>query len=322
MATYFIGGGVESYVTSPAGAGDSEGAVSFEGSQQPFFADCIPRDPASGDRVALNSFWFHVEVDNTGAGGRNGVIMFNEADAEVVQINGEGQDKVRLNIKRNGAWVPIGDIVATGAPYRYDIRVVAHPSAGRLSFCVNGVTVVEQAGLDTSQLAGINRIRLQSAIDGNASRYTRYSGAIIATYNTIGHTVRLRVPNADASNAGWTGSYRDVDEGTNKDADAINTSTTGATILFNANALSPTPTGNVVKAVSVAARIRNDGGAVPRNAKATLSIGGSVYSAPFNFNVGPGYAGAVTVFDRDPSTGLAWDGVGNINVPFGLTATE
>jgi len=322
MATYFIGGGIESFVASPAGASDGEGYVSFEGSQKPYYADCIPRDPATGAQVALDSFWFHVMVGGEGARGRNGIIMFNAADQEVVQIANMGEELSQLNVKRNGAWVPVGNVVATGREFALDIRIVAHPSQGRLSLCVNGVTVVEQGGLDTSELAGINRIRLQSAIDGNASRYTRYSGAIIATYNTIGHTVRLRTPQSDALNTGWTGSYVDVDEGQNNDTDALNTSTTGAVILFGGNALSPTSPGNVVKAVSVAARIRNDGGAIPRNAMATLGIGGAFYSAPYNFNVGPGYAGAVTVFDRDPSTGAAWNGVGNINGSFGLTATE
>ena len=322
MATYFIGGGIETYVASPAGASDGAGSVAFEGSANPYYADCIPRDPATGAQVALDAFWFHVNLSGDGSRGLNGIIMFNAADQEVVRIANVGETLSQLNVKRDGVWVPVGDIVATGTNFAFDIRVVAHPSQGRLSLCVNGVTVVEQGGLDTSELVGINRIRLQSAINGNASRYTQYSGAIIATYNTIGHTVRLRTPQSDVVNTGWTGSYVDVDEGQNNDTDALNTSTTGAVILFGGNALSPTTPGNVVKAVSVAARIRNDGGAIPRNAKATLSIGGALYSAPYNLNVGPGYAGAVTVFDRDPSTGAAWNGVGNINGPFGLTATE
>lgn len=321
MATYFVGGGIESFVASPAGHTASGASIFFPGVENGAYADAIPRDPETGAQVALDTFWFHCACSGQGSRDKPNVVMFNQADQAVLQI-ASGNGSSQLQVFRNGAWVALGDLVQNGQNYTFDIRVVAHPTAGRLSFCINGVTVVERGGMDTSYLTGINRIRLQGANTQNGSWGNTMGEVIIASYNTIGHTVRYRTPSADASNAGWAGTYTDVNEYALNDTTQLNTSLVGAEILFDGNVLPPSTPGNVIKAIGVATRIRNDGGAVPRNAKATLRIGGKPYSAPFNFNVGPGFAGAVTVFDKDPSTGLPWANVTNVNTPFGLTSTD
>lgn len=322
MSTYFIGAGIETYRSSPAGVSNSEDRVGFEGSTQPYYCDCIPRDPATGAQVALDDFWFHVSVSGDGARGRDGILMFNASDVNVIRLANTDEMRTQLRMLRNGSWQSIGDPVATGQNFVYDVRVFAHATLGRLTMCVNGTVAVDVEGIDTSQLAGINRIRLQSAIDGNASRYTYYSGSIIASYNTIGHTVRSRVPSGDFQNTGWTGGYADVDDSQNDDTDSVGTSVTGAQMAFSANGLSATPAGNVIKAVAVSARIRNDGGASPSGALAVLSIDGTDYVNPYGLPVGPGFSGAQTIFDKNPRTGQAWASITEVNQPFGLRATE
>lgn len=321
MPTYFIGGGVECYQTSPTGVSDSADSVRLSNGSDAYFADCIPRDPTTGARVYLDNFWFHTTINGYTIN-LHAPVFYNANDVPVLRLMSLGGDRVQFQRWIGGAWVDTGPQVFFSGQMIYDIRIVAHPTAGRLSFVVNGVSVVELSGIDTSGLAGIGRVRLGPLTNNNQFNYTEYVGTIIASYNTIGHVVRRRTPSSDRLNTGWSGSYTDIDESTNSDTDAINTSTTGAVMLFGAPNLSDPSPGNVIKAVAIAARVRNDGGDVPRNARAVMEIADRQYAAPFNFAMGPGFAGAVTVFDRDPSTQAAWNGVTNFNSPFGIEAME
>jgi hypothetical protein len=320
MATYFIGTGVESFVTSPTLVNDNGSGLGIVLST-PIglgFADAFLVDPATGDRTPQTSLWFHTVCNTIPLDGP--IISFvnsqNIAVFRILGVNVFGMAQPQRFL--NGAWVNLGDAVYCRDSVNWDIRLVSHPTAGRIAVNVNGVILVNRDGIDTSELGSIAKARLQTG-----TYDTRFDQTVIASYNTIGHTVRRRAPNRDVRNTGWTGSYADVDETNNSDADTINTSTVGAVLTFGAENLSPVASGNVIKAVGVSARIRNDGGDVPRNAVAILTIDGVEYQKPYNIAVAPGFSGTSTVFDTNPATGLKWGAdVAPVNQPFGLVATE
>lgn len=320
MATYFIGAGLETYAHSPTQVVDTGDGINIAGIYGTGYADCFLVDPATGLRTPQSSVWFHGNL----SGGRRGPglsphIAFTNADGvEFLRLGGGGSfDLIKITRLLGGVWVDLtGTLFAQS--HTYDIRCVIHPTMGRISVNVDGTNWINLENIDTSEFGNIAKVRLSQGGYENSI----YRQVIVASYNTIGHTVRRRVPTSDVANSGWTGSFADIDDSTNDDSDAINTSTVGAKITFNGSALSATATGSVVKAVAVSARIRNDGGDIPRNAAAVLTLNGVDYQKPYNLVVGPGFAGASTIFDLNPATGLKWGAViAPANQPFGLIAT-
>lgn len=320
MATYFIGAGLETYDHSPTLVYDQGSSIQLTGTFGQSYADCHLVDPATGLRTPQTSLWFHAVI-----GGRQGfnggtiVAFVNSAGRDVLRICSGGDIDTSL-VRRllGGAYVDITNVLWTRNNV-WDVRIVVHPTAGRISVNVSGTNWINLEGIDTSEFVDIAKVRFTQG--GYES--TILDQVIIASYNTIGHTVRRRVPSSDASITGWTGSYADIDEPVNNDADSINTSIVGGKATFDAAPLGPVSTGNVVKAVAVSARIRNDGGDVPRNAAAVLTLDGVDYAKPYNLVVGPGFSGASTIFDVNPATGQKWgDVIDPVNQPFGLLATE
>jgi len=320
MATYFIGTGVESFVTSPTLVRDDQNGVGVFIDSPPGlgWADAYLVDPATGERTPQASLWLHSVLNTIPLQGAN-ITFVNTEDVSVFRILGTGEFGMCQSQRyTNGAWVNLGSPVYCRDTVTWDIRLVTHPTAGRVSVNVNGVTLVNLDGIDTASLGSIAKVRFQMGTYGGTVSQT-----IIASYNTIGHTVRRRAPTSDVRNTGWTGTYADVDEVMNSDDDTINTSVVGAVMTFDGAPLAPVATGNVIKAVAVSARLRNDGGEVPRNAAAILTLDGTEYRKAHNFRVGPGFAGSSTVFDTNPATGKNWgDSIAPVNQPFGIVATE
>lgn len=319
MATYFIGAGLETYQHSPTLVTDQDGGIRISPPAGIGFADGYLVDAATGLRTAQKSIWAHIQMSNNTADGE--CIVFRNSDGiDVFRLTAPSLWNLQAQRRTGGAWVNVGDPVYVNGSYTFDFRIVVHPSSGRLAWVINGTSAFDLTGLDTSDLKDVALMRLKCPT-GRDGASTTYSGAIVASYNTIGHTVRRRTPNGDVQK-GWTGSYADVDESINDDSDAINTSIVGAVSTFTASNLGATAPGNVIKAVAVSARIRNDGGDVPRNAQAVLTIDGVDYSQPYNLVVGPGFSGASTVFDLNPATGQKWGSIAEVNQPFGLRATD
>jgi hypothetical protein len=89
---------------------------------------------------------------------------------------------------------------------------------------------------------------------------------------------------------------------------------------YTAPALSATPAGNIVKAVAIGARLRNDDGDAPQNVRALLRVDGKLYRGGYAARIGPGFAGSLTIFDGDPVTGGAWRAIDHANGEFGFEA--
>jgi hypothetical protein len=323
MATYFVGTGIESFVISPTLVTDlGGGGINIGGPIQVGYADAYLVDPVSGLRAPQTAMWLHFAWYNWANVGSNAdVFTVNRTDGTpVFRFMLPSIWMIAAEYWDGAKWVRLGDPMWTQNTYTYDIRLVSHPTAGRIAVNINGTNWFDVKNIDTSSLGAMEKVRFKEpqGVDGANARFY---DVIIASYNTIGHTVRRRFANADAQ-TGWTGGYDAIDEDTTNDTDAISTSESGKTATFNAANLSPTAPGNVIKAVAVGARIRNDGGASPANAKVVLTVNGTDYTKPNNLVVGSGYNGALQVFDKNPATGKAWASIDEVNQPFGLLSTE
>jgi hypothetical protein len=318
MATYFVGTGLESFAISPTLVTDTPGNGLVIGMPAgPGYADAYLTDPATGQRSPQTALWAHFEMTLKSIEGET-VSFINAAGVPVFRMFATN-NIVFCERWTGDAWARLGDGLFAGDRHTYDFRLVSHVSAGRISVNVDGTNWIEMSGLDTSDFGPIARMRFK-APRGLDNWGTYYYQTIIASYNTIGHTVRVRVPSSDVQ-AGWNGGYAAIDDANNDDTDSISTALVGVTSTFGAASLSPTAVGNVIKAVAVSARIRNDGGDVPRNAQAVLTLDGVDYSPASNLVVGPGFNGASQVFDINPATGQKWASIAEVNQPFGLKST-
>jgi hypothetical protein len=131
--------------------------------------------------------------------------------------------------------------------------------------------------------------------------------AIVANYSTIGHTVRRRTPTGNGTNTAWTGDYTAIDEYPISSNDMITTNTSNQSETYTAAALSLTPTGKVVKAVSVAASAMADDTSTTKTLRGVLRINGTDYvSPPMQGTLDSGYSGRMAIWDTNPATGSAW----------------
>lgn len=201
------------------------------------------------------------------------------------------------------AWQQPGPSVTSGTG-TFDFLAVVDHAAGRLAWYHNGTLCSDVAGLDTSGMVDLARLRVGQY--QNYAGNTAHSSVILASYGTIGHTVTRRPPTGAGSQNDWTGAWSIVDDDATDDTNAINTDTTAAVSTFTAAAIAALPVGSVVKCVAVAAGMRSDGGDAPAHARAVLGIGGTEYVAPFEVAL---------------SSGLAWASMDNVNCEFGLKAT-
>ncbi|WP_375272844.1 hypothetical protein [Sphingomonas sp.] len=321
MATYFAGSTLDALVPSLSGCGDTAATVWTDGG----YAEAYVTDPIDGVQKGVTRVWSHMtvvgEAYQAPSNGLRLLTWFNEAGAEVVRLQAAGGYSKQLAFfnTKTSQWVNVG---GTGecSNGTYDVLIVVHPTAGRLAWFFNGNLAVDVRGLDTSSIGNVAKMRLGRVQDWSGK--STFSNVLMASYNTIGHTVRRRAPSANGSVMQWAGGYGDVDDGPVDDSDAISASNVGEVARFVGPVFTPTSTGNVIKAVAVAARIRNDGDVVPTNARALLAIGGTEYQAPKNMPIRAGFAGSVTVFDVDPSTGAPWSSIANVNGEFGLKAIE
>jgi len=316
MATYFVGSTLDAFVPSLAGCSDSASSVDVSPGG---FADAYITDPVDGVRKGVSRLWSHA-ASASGPYSPATVLYswFDQSGQEVVRFGNAGSG-YQIQYFNAGTWVGVGEPMGAGSG-TYDFLFVVHPTAGRLAWFFNGNLAVDLRGLDTSTIGNVARMRL--AVLQSYVGATSHSGVILASYNTIGHTVRRRPPAANGTRMTWSGSYADVDDGTVNDSDAISASNVGDMATLTGPAFTPTSSGNVIKAVAVAARIRNDGDVIPTNAKALISVAGQDQFAPTNMPISAGFSGSVAVFDKDPGTGLPWSDISRVNGEFGLVATE
>lgn len=317
-ATYFVGTGLDAFTPGPTGCTDGGGAVHINGGG---YARARVVDPADGVAKGVTRLWTHGNLQTANYGPPNGIVpyrWYNSAGVPVLRLLSTNGWEFGLQFWDGSAWRQPGPSVSTGNG-NFDFVAIVHPTAGRVGWFHDGTLCADSLGLDTSGMVDLATLELGQF--QNYAGSTDHRSGIMASYSTIGHTVTRRTPSGAGAHADWTGSYADVDDDATDDTDAITTAQAGAVSTFTAAPIAAPATGTVVKCVAVAARMRSDGGAAPAHARAVLRIGGADYPAGFDMPLGSGFAGAVTCFDADPSTGAAWAALDHVNAEFGLKAT-
>lgn len=320
MPTYLAATGIDAFLLSPTQP-FMENGYQINTNYGKWF-EGIAIDPATSlPAVGLKTMWTHFgsmsDLDSY-TNGRPFVTWYDSTGKEIVRLNGGGSGAMYLSYLSGDAWVSLPVQYGITGSWLCDVRIDLHPTQGRLQFYCNQQYLGEWKGL---KMAGtdIGKVRFSSQGD---RYYAYFWNIILASYNTIGHTVRTRRPQSAGANSEWVGAASDINEAGLNDATSLNTIVTGAVSTFKGDILSPTTPGNVIKAITVAARIRNDGGEVPRNAKAVVRVGGVNFAAPENMQINAGFIGSTTTFDVNPATGKRWASVDEINGEFGLLAVE
>lgn len=329
--TYFAGNEIDCFshaasgvseTTSSAHAGFTRGSIEITGAGW-IQGYCIDTD--DGTRKGFTgTVWAHARVNNINASAGVGGSIFsvlNTAGTHIARLlNASGfsstSSQSKLQYWNGAAYVDVGVNTTISTGNTLDIQIVFHASAGSVRWFINELLIAEVTGLDTITMFGeASSIYLSTP---NGGSVYRWGEAIMADFNTLGHTVRTRAPTGNGANTAWTGDYTNVDEIPYSDADLITTTGVGDLETFTAAALSATPANQSVKAVVVGARLRNDGGAAPQHAEAMLRLGGVDYATGFNLpETGLGYVGGVGIWQENPAGGI-WSITDINNTEFGL----
>lgn len=324
MTTYFAGTeldafvvtGAASEVTSQAVGGFTRGGVQLQNGQGQVTAYCV--DPADGTRKGFIDIWSHFVryAGNNNVNGRYHT-WYNSSGVPVVRISSPSNFVLQVERWTGSAWVSVGGTFScqylTSETFDMYIKVAV---AGRIEIFKGGVTQASYAG-DTSALSNIAYLVLSPEYDTLISQQI-----IMATYNTIGHTIRVRTPSGvSAVNAAWTGAYTDVNDFPNNDATFILSGTAAQKETFTGAALGATPSNQAIKAVVVNFRIRRDTTG-PQNVSALLRSGSTDYPAPFAcVQPGLGYEGRGWIYDNNPATAAPWASIAAVNgTEFGLVS--
>jgi hypothetical protein len=318
MTTYFGGHGLDSYRLTPVQASDAgANGISTNGSAACFvYADMI--DPATGLPTSATSLWTHF-VFNPDSGvfdnGRQIFYWYNSSDVAVIIATGDSNYGLSISYWNGSGYTLWGDFPNLHGGI-FDFYFKVHATLGELNIFLNQTLVDRLGGIDTSAMANIAYLRA-----GSASGYgdQRFGQCIIASYSTIGHTVRYRRPTGNGPEQDWTGDYTDINGGNINDTVSINTSAIGDISTFTAPDFSATPVGNIIKAVTLGNRVRAVSGGGPQNVQPLVTIGGTDYLAPA-VPITAGFNGSIAIFEHDPSTSAPWASVTNVNNPFGVKA--
>lgn len=319
MATYFAGTGVDAFTLSPNLPFQDGALINISNDR---YIEASALSPANGQPlVGLKSMWTHAFIWSSDSyfAFREWLTLRTSAGVPIIRSVGAGASSFTLEYWTGSAWVVLRTYSSMGLNGVLDIRLDLNGAESRLQFYWNQQLVDAFPALPLAWAADVGRVRLGTT--GNNRPNDLVADVILASYNTIGHAVRLRRPIGPGATNEWVGTWADVGEAGLDDTTTLNTIVTGAKATFAATQLPSTSPGNVIKAVVVAARIRNDGGDVPRNAKAIVRVGGVDQIAPNDMPINAGFIGSVTIFDLNPATGLKWASIAEANGEFGLRAS-
>jgi len=319
VTLYFGGHGLDSFRLTPVQAQDAgANGISTNGSSACFvYADMI--DPATGALTSATSVWSHC-VFNPDSGvfdsGRQVFYWYNSSNVAIIKADGDNNHGLTISYWNGSGYTLWGDFPSLfGGTFDFFFKVDA--VSGELNIFLNQTLVSRLASIDTSAMGNIAYWRAGSA-SGFGSQ--PFGQCIMASYSTIGHTVRYRRPSGNSAVQDWDGDYTDINGGNINDSLSINTNTTGDISTFTAPDFSATPAGSVIKAVVLGNRVRVvTGGGGPEHIQPVVTIGGIQYPAPA-VPITAGFNGSIAIYEHDPSTSAPWASVTNVNNPFGVKA--
>ncbi len=330
MTVYHAGSNKCFEYTNPAGVGYGDTYLSPDSGDERVFVRANLTDPTTNERISVtDQIWVHGSQALDWFSSNNGWYwqVYNSAGTPVVKLNKEDSGATTTCQYWNGsAWIVMGTCLVSPdglGVFTYDVRMVIHPTAGRLEFYVNNEYVDSVVNINTSNWVNFHEMRWK-----RTNRGTSVYDHVISSENTIGWVLKYATINGNGSNQDWIGTYTDINEvGAPNDATQIKTNDVGAKATYTHSTFTATPVGNAVKAVLLGARIRNDGSDVnAQNVRPMLrkiSTSTDYVKADGVFYPYSGFDARVAIYENDPSTGLPWTSSTAVNdFEVGFQATD
>jgi hypothetical protein len=282
----------EGIVITPA-VTDLKGAEIDFAAQSDFWVSCYMRIPAVDMGVADSAMlqFFNTAVSTTQA-------LF-QVDADNGVINWEYWN--------GSAWVETGGDISNltiTTRVRIDIHIIMSDSAGALELYVDGALAHTATTTDTIWTAAttIDRIRFGN-YEGSVNSMI-WSAIFVSDEDSRALTFVHRPPIADGAQTAWTGTYDDVDETGENDANFITTTTNNAIETFTFADIGFA--GSSVAAVVVSLRAQGSASS-PTQIEGVARIGGVDYSQSLLEPADTAAFGPVrAIFSFNPATSNEW----------------
>lgn len=302
-------------------AGETPGVLAVNNANS--YINIVLRDPVTNAATNIAEGWIHFRhiPGYNGGAGNFGILRAKNSGGNVVMriaITGYS-DLFTYNLQYGNGTTFTTAFSAVwsdrGVASAYDIYFKIDGALGVIQAFSDGVLVGELTGVDTSMMGDVATVELTNCNNLDWG----YWGWIVATGgSTIGHYCRCKLVTGDGPETDWTGAYTDVNEWPQDTNNFLSTDTAGQKSDFTSGAFSALASGNIVKAVGIGARVRNNG-ATPSTVRGTLRIGGTDYTTADCAGVSAGWSPARMLYPQDPSTSAPWTGdLTNVNVVFGI----
>lgn len=271
-------------------------------------------DPTTGVTTALTDLWFHMSLFTANNGGLTPLIEFlNSAGVPVVRFVTTTNVTFRIDYWNGAAWV-VGATTFNPGSVRIDIDIhIVCGVSGSLNVYFANNLQLTTTGLNAA-VTNVQSFTMGDATTPIAANYT-YSQLLVSDQNTIGAKVASLTPNANSAvNTAWANDWNNIVKTGFNDATLISSSTLGDKESYTKPAVALPTAQYTVSSVWFAARARLNS-ATPANVKPLLRIGGTDYAGAYNFGGlnATSFGPAIAAFANDPSTGVAWNGVTNVN---------
>lgn len=249
-----------------------------------------------------------------------GANLMNFYDGGTAQITlgwAETGAPRRLRLMRGATQLAIGTRAFQIGVWDYiEIKVVCHPTAGRVEIRVNGVPEITFTGnTSATGAARIDRVRIGNASikeyfyddwyinDGAGSEHNDFEGDV---------AILAALPNAAGNYSQFTPTpavpnWQNVDEATSDGDTSYNTGTAaGQKDSYKVAAVAGLR--GQIRVVQATAMVRKDDAGL-RQMRAFIRSGASEVSGP-TLSLNASYAAIRATAERDPATGNAWDAAG------------
>lgn len=261
--------------------------------------------------------WFHCDAYHLSGFANaqgDGIIFYDSSGFPWVKLRGDnGTPTVYLYGNTGTGLVPVWTQIGANVPFTFarttfDISVAIDSGGSHgVTLYVNGTASVATGTFSNSSFTNIAAVHLRAFDTGGSWGYSQ----LMATngLSTVGgHVFSSRATGAGA-NAGWTGTYTDVNEANDNDTTFNEAAAAGLRQSYAMGDVT-VPAGYYIASVFHWLRAKNDGTA-PENIKSVCRRGGTDYVGASNMpGIGAGFAAVGARYDVDPSTSAAWTQAG------------
>lgn len=254
--------------------------------------------------------WLHFEwANDTNLDGTATRFIWYDAsgNAKVRIRQSNSADTLAVEYWDGAAWTTAGSsisIVVRGVRNTFDLRCVVNSASGAIELYVAGNPRIASGTIDLSGITELKKFRFFGASISTTNHSTFVSQVVVSDEATIGGRLMTYYINGAGASAGFTtGTYAEVDEAVNNDADFIASTAADQVSMFAATTVSAI-TGYTLRAVGVTARARR-GSTGPQNLQLGIRVAGTNYFSS-TFSLGLGYTPVINTWEESPATSSAW----------------